>query len=127
MLLYLGDTANKSLLIDESTFASLNIPLTAHNKLPDVILYVEQRAWLYLIEAVTSHGPVSPKRRLELGKIFAEVKAGLIYVSAFADFATFRSFLSEIAWETEVWISETPDHLIHFNGDRFMGPSPSSE
>jgi hypothetical protein len=121
-LLYLGDTANKSLLVDENAFRALNIPLTRHDKLPDVILYDEQRQWLYLIEAVTSHGPVTPKRRVELDEMLKECLAGLIYVSAFPDFTTFRNFLSEIAWETEVWLSELPDHMIHFNGDRFMGP-----
>ena len=28
----------------------------------------------------------------------------------------------ELAWETEVWIAEMPEHMIHLNGDRFMGP-----
>lgn len=121
-LLYLGDTANKSLLVDENAFRALNIPFTRHDKLPDVILYDEQKQWLYLIEAVTSHGPVTPKRRVELDEMLRECPAGLIYVSAFPDFTTFRNFLSEIAWETEVWLSELPDHMIHFNGDRFMGP-----
>lgn len=121
-LLYLGDTANKSLLLDEDAFHELNIPLTRHDKLPDVILYDLERKWLYLIEAVTSHGPVTPKRRVELDEMLDGCLAGLIYVSAFPDFTTFRNFLSEIAWETEVWLSELPDHMIHFNGDRFMGP-----
>lgn len=121
-LLYLGDTANKTLLVDEKTFVKLNVPLTRHDKLPDVVLYDEKRKWLYLIEAVTSHGPVTPKRRIELDEMLAACPAGLIYVSAFPDFITFRNFLGEIAWETEVWISEIPDHMIHFNGDRFIGP-----
>ena len=121
-LLYLGDTANKSLLVDEDTFRELNIPLTRHDKLPDVILYDQQRQWLYLIEAVTSHGPVTPKRQVELDDMLKDCPAGLIYVSAFPDFITFRNFLTEIAWETEVWLSELPDHMIHYNGDRFMGP-----
>lgn len=121
-LLYLGDTANKSLLVDENAFHELNIPLTRHDKLPDVILYDQQRKWLYLIEAVTSHGPVTPKRQVELDEMFKNCPAGLIYVSAFSDFITFRKFLTEIAWETEVWLSELPDHMIHYNGDRFMGP-----
>ncbi len=123
-LLYLGDTANKSLLVDEAGFNKLHILLTSHDKLPDVILYDEKRNWLYLIEAVTSHGPMTPKRRIELDEMFRNCPAGLIYVSAFPDLITFRSFLGEIAWETEVWLSELPDHMIHFNGDRFMGPRP---
>jgi hypothetical protein len=121
-VLYLGDTANKSLLVDEDTCRELNIPLTRHDKLPDVILYDAARRWLYLVEAVTSHGPVTPKRRVELEMMLADCPAGRIYVSAFPDFATFRRFLAEIAWETEVWLSEMPDHMIHYNGDRFVGP-----
>lgn len=30
--------------------------------------------------------------------------------------------ISEIAWETEVWVADAPEHLIHFNGIRFLGP-----
>ena len=32
------------------------------------------------------------------------------------------SDINHIAWETEVWIVENPDHMIHYNGDKFMGP-----
>jgi hypothetical protein len=31
-------------------------------------------------------------------------------------------YLGEIAWETEVWVADAPSHLIHFNGERFLGP-----
>ena len=30
--------------------------------------------------------------------------------------------MAEIAWETEVWIADNPDHMVHFNGDKFLGP-----
>lgn len=30
--------------------------------------------------------------------------------------------IAEISWETEVWVAESETHLIHFNGDRFLGP-----
>ena len=33
-----------------------------------------------------------------------------------------EGIVAEIAWETEVWVAESPDHLIHFNGERFLGP-----
>ncbi|MFQ5612223.1 MAG: BsuBI/PstI family type II restriction endonuclease [Anaerolineae bacterium] len=121
-LLYLGDAANKTLVLDKAGFEKLDMPIPSHDKLPDVVLYDQQRDWLFLIEAVTSHGPVSPKRHFELEEMLAECSVGRVYVSAFPDFATFKNFLSEIAWETEVWLAEIPDHLIHFNGDRFLGP-----
>jgi len=37
-----------------------------------------------------------------------------------------REWLVEISWETEVWLTDAPDHLIHFNGDRFFGPHETS-
>ncbi len=121
-LLYLGDTENKRLILDEPELLRLKIPFSQHDKLPDVILYDESVNALTLIEAVTSHGPVSPKRRVELERLLESCQAGRIYVSAFLDFATFKSFLTEIAWETEVWLSEIPDHLIHFDGDQYLSP-----
>lgn len=121
-LLYLGDTAKKNLHTDVERLAGLGVSLSEHGKLPDVILYDEKRDWLFLIEAVTSHGPVTPKRVAELEEIFGRSAAGRVYVSAFLDFSEFRKHLAAIAWETEVWLAEMPDHLIHFNGDKFLGP-----
>lgn len=121
-LLYLGDTAKKDLFVDEKTLKELGIPIDQHSKLPDVVIYDETRNWLFLIEAVTSHGPVSPKRIVELEEFLKNCKVGKVYVTAFPDMTEFKKHSNNIAWETEVWLMEVPDHMIHFNGDRFMGP-----
>jgi type II restriction enzyme len=121
-LLYVGDTTNKDLYIDTKSLNALEIPISEHNKLPDVVLYDSKRKWLFLIEAVTSHGPVSPKRVAELEEMLKNCKAERVYVSAFPDFKEFKKHSSDIAWETEVWLMNFPEHMIHFNGDRFMGP-----
>ncbi|TRL37606.1 restriction endonuclease [Methylosinus sporium] len=121
-LLYMGDTAKKNLVVNEKALADLGIPITEHDKLPDVVLFDRTRGWLFLVEAVTSHGPVSPKRIVELEAMLKGCKAGFVYVSAFPDMAEFKKHAKEIAWETEVWLADVPDHLIHFNGDRFFGP-----
>lgn len=121
-LLYLGDTAKRSLVLDEAALKKLGILVSKHGKFPDIIFYDSKKKWLFLIEAVTAHGPVSPKRQVELGRLFEKCKAGKVYVTAFLDFATYKKYASEIAWETEVWIAEMPSHLIHFNGDKFLGP-----
>lgn len=121
-LLYIGDTANKVLIFEKQIFTKLGVTVSEHDKLPDIVLYDERKDWIFLIEAVTSHGPVSPKRHVELEEMFKNCTAGRIYVTAFLDFATFKKFSKEIAWETEVWVSEMPSHLIHFNGDKFLGP-----
>jgi hypothetical protein len=121
-LIYLGDTAKKTLVFDKDTFTKLGIPVSEHGKFPDVVLYDSKKKWLFLIEAVTAHGPVSPKRQIELEKLFEKCKAGKIYVTAFLDFASYKKYANDIAWETEVWIAEMPSHMIHFNGDKFLGP-----
>jgi adenine-specific DNA-methyltransferase len=123
-VLYLGDTAQKRLVVATDVLKKLNIPEMNHDKLPDVVLHDVQRNWLLLIEAVTTHGPVSPKRHAELEATLKDCSAGRVYVTAFMDFSDFKRYASEIVWESEVWIAEVPDHMIHFNGDRFVGPYP---
>jgi hypothetical protein len=121
-VLYLGDTAQKDMVVDKETLGEFGVPLNKHDKLPDVVIHDTKRNWLFLIEAVTSHGPMSPKRVVELRKVFARCPVGLVFVSAFPDFSEFRKYLNEIAWETEVWVAQIPDHLIHYNGDKLLGP-----
>lgn len=123
-LLYLGDTADKSLFVDRAGLAELGIAITEHDKQPDILFYDPRRKWLFLVEAVTSHGPVSPKRVVEMEAMLARCAAGAVYVSAFPNFREFRRHMSAIAWETEVWLCDNPDHLIHYDGDRFLGPRP---
>jgi type II restriction enzyme len=121
-LLYVGDTENKGLYVEKEKLESIGIQITEHSKLPDVVIYDEKKNWLYLIEAVTSHGPMSPKRIVELEEFLKDCTAGKIYISAFPDFSEFKRHTNEIAWDTEVWVMEFPEHMIHFNGDRFLGP-----
>lgn len=122
LLLYLGDTAKKDLYINKEKLKELGIPIDQHSKLPDVVIFDEIRGWLFLVEAVTSHGPVSPKRIVELEELLKKCKIGKVYVTAFPDMTEFKKHSAHIAWDTEVWLMDVPDHMIHFNGDRFMGP-----
>jgi adenine-specific DNA-methyltransferase len=124
LVLYLGDTAKKRLIHDAEFLRKLGVPELHHDKLPDVVLYDKSRQWLFLIEAVTTHGPVSPKRHAELEATLKLCKAARVYVTAFMNFSGFKRYASEIVWESEVWIAEFPDHMIHFNGDKFLGPYP---
>ncbi len=121
-VLYFGDTENKLLHIEETQLKALKFFELSHDKLPDVIAYSPQKNWLYLIEAVHSSGSISETRLLELQKLTTDCTADIVYVTAFLNRAEFRKWVAEIAWETEVWIADNPDHLIHFNGDKFLGP-----
>jgi len=118
----LKQNTKRHVVCDTETLEQLSIPINEHDKLPDIILFDASRNWLFLIEAVTSHGPVNPKRHAEIEAILADCPAERIYITAFLDRADFRTCAGDIAWETEVWIAENPGHMIHFNGPKFLGP-----
>jgi hypothetical protein len=123
-LIYAGDTGEKWGYFDAPLLAKLGVNVDSHGKMPDVVLYYPERDWLLLVESVTSHGPVDGKRHSELARLFAGSPAGLVYVTAFPNRAIMSRYLGEISWETEVWVADAPSHLIHFNGERFLGPYP---
>lgn len=121
-LIYSGDTGDKWGYFDAALLADLGVDVDAHGKMPDVVLLYEEKNWLLLVESVTSHGPVDGKRHAELTQLFSRSKAGLVYVTAFPNRSLMARYLSEIAWETEVWVADAPSHLIHFDGEQFLGP-----
>lgn len=121
-LVYIGDTGEKWGYYNQELAGNLLFNVQQHGKMPDVILYAESKNWLVLVESVTSHGPVDSKRYIELEELFSSVTADKIYISAFPDKRTFTHFATDIAWKTEVWIADNPSHMIHFNGDKFLGP-----
>lgn len=121
-VVYVGDAADKDLVYDEAYLNKLGVVIDRHGKMPDVVIHYKDRNWLVLVEAVTSHGPVNMLRHTQLKDLFASSEAGLVFVTAFLDRQAMREYLPDIAWETEVWIADAPTHLIHFNGERFLGP-----
>ncbi len=123
-VLYVGDAEGKFMHYEVDYLKRLGIVISAPSKMPDVLVHDVRRNWLLLIEAVVSAGAVDSKRRVELKKLFSGSKAGLVFVTAFASREAMRSFLPQISWETEVWVADDPEHLIHFNGERFLGPHP---
>lgn len=120
--LYVGDTIQKDMVKNQEKLKKLGFEITLHDKMPDVVLYCEDKDWIFFIESVTSVGPMEPKRILEINEMTKNVTAGKIFVTAFLDFNTYKKFSSDLAWETEVWIADMPEHMIHLNGDRFLGP-----
>jgi adenine-specific DNA-methyltransferase len=127
MVLYVGDAADKFIINETQKFRELGIELDPHGKMPDIVVHHEQKDWLVLIEAVTSHGPVNLKRCNELKQLFQSSRKGLVFVTAFPSRKEMTRYLAEISWETEVWVADQPDHMIHFNGERFLGPYETPE
>ena len=121
-VLYIGDADEKFAVYYPDELAELGVAIEEHGKMPDLVVHHVDRGWLVLVEAVTSHGPVDPKRHDELRILFAASTVGLVFVTAFLDRRSLAKYLGEISWETEVWVAESPTHLIHFNGERFLGP-----
>jgi adenine-specific DNA-methyltransferase len=121
-VLLVGDAKDKNVIEDDGMLTSLGIDLEARGKSPDVVVYDRKRDWLIVVEAVTSHGPIDQKRRNEITDLFSDCRSGIVFVTAFEDIAGYAKFARSIAWETEVWIADAPDHLIHYNGSRFLGP-----
>ena len=123
-VVYIGDAESKFLHLEAAYLEGLGIVIAPSAKMPDVVVHDTQRNWLLLVEAVMSAGAVDWKRRNELKDLFRGCKARLVFVTAFETRHAMQSFLPLISWETEVWVAEAPDHLIHFDGERFLGPYP---
>lgn len=122
VVVYLGDTGQKQRHVETGYLERLGVMIDEHGKMPDVLVHLKDKDWLVLIEAVTSHGPIGIKRHNELKALFGSARSGLVFVTAFLTRRAMTKYLGEIAWETEVWIAEAPSHIIHFNGERFLGP-----
>ena len=120
-VLYIGDNEKKD-YIDETTLKKLGIKVNKKGNSWTLFYFIRKKNWVVLVESVTSHGPVDEKRFIELKILLDHINAGLIFVTAFPDKKTLTKYVSQISWETEVWVADNPSHMIHFNGDKFLGP-----
>ena len=126
-MIYAGDTGDKVGYFRKARLAEFGATVDQHGKMPDVILYFRNKSWLLLIESVTSHGPVDAKRHNELASLFKDASPSLVYVTAFPERSVMAQYLNDISLETEVWCADAPTHLIHFNGERFLGPYENND
>ncbi len=121
-VLYVGDATDKFLHRDDDKLKELGFFELNHDSLPDIVAYNPDKNWIYLIEAFFTSGPMSEERMLELKKSLKDCTADLIFVTAFTSKGDFRKNVTDIGWESEVWTADNPDHLVHFNGGKFLGP-----
>lgn len=121
-LLYIGDTKKRKIVEDKELFAELNLPSIDYSIMPDIVLYSEARKWLLFIEAYTSTGEMSAERVSKIRRYCSSVDSSIqrIFVTAFPTMAKCKAKLLNIAWETEVWVAEEPDHMIHLDGIKFI-------
>lgn len=121
-VLYVGDTSKVNETLDKETLNKIGVTLPPRGKEPDLIVWREDKNWLYLMEACSTHGPVDVTRKNELLELFGGYGHDLIFISCFPNRKIMQGYLSDLAWETEAWCADTPDHMIHLNGEKFMGP-----
>ncbi len=115
VVLHLSETGDKELASVQPIMKKLGIPLDQHDKLPKVVLWDQKRNRLFLIEAAAAHGPMSPKRVIELDKMLENCTAERLFVSVFSDMDEFNEHLDNIAWKTHAWLVDVPDHMIHLD------------
>lgn len=123
-ILGIRDTQRKVVYLYSKALAKIGVTLDSSAKPPGVIIHDKAENRLFLIEPVIETGAVDEERRKELQESFAGSEAHIIFITAFETRLAMQTCGSDIAWETEVWFAEDPDHIIHFNGKRFLGPYP---
>lgn len=119
-VLYIGDTSDKYLYKNEEVLDQIGFFTLEHEELPDVVAYCKEKNLLFLIEAVHSAGPMDEIRVMKLKKQMENCTATPIFITTFLNKKEFRKWVTDIAWESEVWIADTPEHMIHFNGYKFL-------
>ena len=58
---------------NEEKLKELGFEITLHDKMPDVVLYSEDKHWIYFVESVTSAGAMEPKRIKEIEEMTENV------------------------------------------------------
>lgn len=119
-VLYIGDTQEKLLHIETEKLKELGFFALDHTELPDIIAYNKDTNLLYIVEAFHSTGQWNETRLYKVKQKLTDCKAEQIFVSAFETIKDFKKRSCDIAWETEVWIADIPEHMIHFNGYKFL-------
>lgn len=121
-VLYVGDTTDKFLHLDEKALKEINFFVLEHDELPDVVAYSHEKNLLYLIEAYHSTGEWNEIRVRKVKRKLKEsgCTADVVFFTAFETKNAFKQKAKDIAWETEVWIAESPEHLVHFNCYKFL-------
>lgn len=123
ILLYCGDADNKyGLIYEAEKLAEIGFSDFKQGILPDIVAYSPEKNWIYLIEAYHTSNPMTPQRKMELQRELGINAERTIFVTAFENNSVYKSCPEELAWETEVWIATEPEHMIHRNEFRFMGP-----
>lgn len=122
-LLYIGDAVDRDLWQKNERLEELGIHvLSRSGNLPDIIIYDPQEKRVIFIEAYHSTGPFTLDRVNALKALcHCEEGTEAAFITAFDTTAKMLKHYKEVAWDTEIWSSDEPTHLVHKNGDKFFG------
>lgn len=114
-----GNQAAESVreLISEQPKTAVNTPIY-----PDVIAYDGDKGWLFLVEACNSEGVFDERRRSRLADLLGPRFPNMIFITCFNSRNEMKQWLPQLAWETEVWVADDPDHMIHLDGAKYLSP-----
>lgn len=122
-LLYVGDTADRYIIQKDDRLQELGIHVLSESAmLPDLIAYDESNNRILFVEAYFSGGAFTIDKVNKI-KALCQCQEGTeaAFITAFDTTKKMLKAYSEIAWDTEIWVAEEPTHLLHKNGDKFVG------
>lgn len=103
----------------------LGVSLLHPRSLPTVVIKDEEHERLALIDVADLRGLMTENRREVLKRMFGGSRSQLILVNAFRSRTQFQATAAALSWDSVVWFSDEPNHLIHFNGRNLFGPASS--
>ena len=122
-LLYIGDTSDRMLRKNDNRLSELGINVFSKSTcIPDIILYDEKHNRILFIEAYNSVGEFTYDRVKDiLACCHCKPGTEVAFITAFATMKKALQVINNIAWDTDIWVAEYETHLIHKNGDKFIG------
>ncbi len=112
VLLYVHDRINDLLIYEYKVLERLGVPSVFGNQLADVVLYQPERNRLYLVYAINRFGPLYKQRKDETEKLLKQCSADRAYVSVVYNRSDYGHYAPFIAWGSQVWMVQIPDHVV---------------
>jgi len=114
---------DEPLLAVRDELHQLGVSLLRPRSLPTVVINDEGRDRLALIDVADLLGLMTENRCEVLKGMFGGSRSQLILVNAFRSRTQFQALAAELPWDSVVWFSDEPNHLIHFDGRNLFGPA----
>lgn len=112
VLLYVNDRINDLLIYEPKVLERLGIPAAFGNQLADIVLYQPEHNRLYLVYAINRFGPVYKQRKDETEMLLKQCSAERAYVSVVYNRSDYGHYAPFIAWGSQVWMAQIPDHVV---------------